>query len=194
MRLLTMLLGLLAWLSPAPDAVAADWDAPVASVTVVRPFAPPPEYWQAGHRGVDLAAAAGAPVRSAGSGVVTFAGLVAGRGVVTVSHGELRTTYEPVSATVVRGEQVAAGQEIGRLQGSGDHCGGAPPCLHWGLLRGTEYLDPMVLLRRGRPVLLPYWDVPEPSGALVTPLAAGAVGIVSTAALLLLRRRRRSPG
>jgi hypothetical protein len=30
--------------------------------------------------------------------VVTFAGLVAGKGVVVIKHGTLRTTYEPVTA------------------------------------------------------------------------------------------------
>jgi murein DD-endopeptidase MepM/ murein hydrolase activator NlpD len=54
-----------------------------------------------GHRGVDLAAVAGAPVLAAGAGTVVFAGTVAGRGVVSVDHsGGLRTTYEPVLPTV----------------------------------------------------------------------------------------------
>src|SRR5690242_19929717 len=74
---------------------------------VVRPFDPPPQPWLPGHRGVDLAAGAGAPVYAAGAGTVRFAGQVAGRGVVSVDHaGGLRTTYEPVTPAVAEGQAV----------------------------------------------------------------------------------------
>jgi murein DD-endopeptidase MepM/ murein hydrolase activator NlpD len=122
---------------------------------VVRRFAPPPEPWLPGHRGVDLAAAPGAVVHAAGAGVVHFAGWVAGRGVVSVSHsGGLRTTYEPVEPQVTTGDRVAAGDRIGVL--STGHAGcPAPACLHWGLRRNDEYLDPLALLQIGRLRLLP---------------------------------------
>ena len=51
---------------------------------MVRPFDPPPQPWLAGHRGVDLAGEPGAAVVSAAAGTVIFAGVVAGRGVVSV--------------------------------------------------------------------------------------------------------------
>jgi murein DD-endopeptidase MepM/ murein hydrolase activator NlpD len=125
-------------------------------VVVVRPFAPPPMAWLPGHRGVDLAAERGDVVRAAGAGTVTVAGEIAGRGVVVVSHADgLRTTYEPVTAAVAVGQAVAAGDEIGTLAAGAAHCGGAVPCLHWGLRRGRDYLDPMLLLEPLRPVLLP---------------------------------------
>ena len=114
--------------------------------TIVRGFNPPALRWNAGHRGVDLAARLGAPVRSAAAGTVRFAGQIAGRGVVVVDHGTLRTTYEPVSPKVHVGTAVVAGQVIGRL-GAGSHCPGT--CLHWGLRRGAEYLDPLQLLSGG---------------------------------------------
>jgi pyruvate/2-oxoglutarate dehydrogenase complex dihydrolipoamide acyltransferase (E2) component len=95
----------------------------------------------------------GDPVRAAGPGRISYAGLLAGRGVVVVSHGDLRTTYEPVSAVVRVGQQVAAGQVIGQL--AAGHAGCRPACLHWGLLRGTLYLDPVRLITRGPSVLLP---------------------------------------
>ncbi|GLY21154.1 hypothetical protein Misp04_08860 [Micromonospora sp. NBRC 101691] len=112
----------------------------------VRDFDPPPRPWLPGHRGVDLAAPADARVRSAGAGVVLFAGMVAGRPVVTVGHAEgLRTTYEPVRPSVRVGARVAAGTPLGEL--SPGHAGcPAPACLHWGLRRGEEYLDPLALL------------------------------------------------
>ena len=65
--------------------------------------------WRAGHRGVDLRAAGPATrVHRPAAGVVAFAGRVAGRGVVVGRPpGGLRTTYEPVAATVARGDPVA---------------------------------------------------------------------------------------
>ena len=114
--------------------------------TIVRGFNPPALRWNAGHRGVDLAARLDAPVRSAAAGTVRFAGQIAGRGVVVVDHGSVRTTYEPVTPKVRVGTAVVAGQVIGRL-GAGSHCPGT--CLHWGLRRGAEYLDPLQLLSGG---------------------------------------------
>ena len=141
---------------PAPTAPARLWRWPLlVTPRVVRGFDPPAQRWLPGHRGVDLAAVPGDTVVAAGAGVVTFAGPVAGRGVVTVTHGELRTTYEPVTATVEVGDLVAAGEPIGTLAAGAGHCGGYPTCLHWGLLRGQVYLDPLGLLGLGHPILLP---------------------------------------
>jgi murein DD-endopeptidase MepM/ murein hydrolase activator NlpD len=122
---------------------------------VVRRFDPPPQPWLPGHRGVDLAAAPGAAVRSAGPGTVAFAGMVAGRGVVSVDHPNgLRTTYEPVEPSVAAGSAVAAGTPIGVLAAGHAGCP-VDACLHWGLRRGEQYLDPLLLLGFGRVRLLP---------------------------------------
>lgn len=122
---------------------------------VVRPFDPPPQPWLSGHRGVDLAAAAGTTIRAAGPGVVHFAGRIAGRGVVSVSHPHgLRTTYEPVEPLVSAGDRVAVGDPIGTLVEGHPGCPVAA-CLHWGLRRGEEYLNPLMLLGIGRVRLLP---------------------------------------
>ncbi|MET3429270.1 murein DD-endopeptidase MepM/ murein hydrolase activator NlpD [Actinoplanes tereljensis] len=128
---------------------------PIDSAPVVRRFDPPPQRWLPGHRGVDLAAPPGAAVRAAGAGTVVFVGIIAGNGVVSVSHaGGLRTTYQPVLAQVTRGEQVAAGGELGLLEAGHPGCPSAA-CLHWGLRRGDAYLDPLALLGLGRVRLLP---------------------------------------
>jgi murein DD-endopeptidase MepM/ murein hydrolase activator NlpD len=128
---------------------------PLAPSSVVRPFDPPAQPWLAGHRGVDLAAPPGSPVLAAGPGTVVFAGLVAGRGVVSVLHpGGLRTTYEPVTALVETGDTVAAGARIATLTAGHPGCPAAA-CLHWGLRRGDRYLDPLALLGLGRVRLLP---------------------------------------
>ena len=112
---------------------------------VVRGFDPPEKRWLAGHRGVDLRASAGTPVRAAADGSVGFVGKVGGKPVVTVVHGTLRTTYEPVDATVSVGDRVRAGAVIGHLV-EGHDCGGdAKTCLHLGLRRGDTYLNPLLL-------------------------------------------------
>jgi len=101
------------------------------------------------------------PVYATGGGSISYAGRLAGRGVVTVTHGALRTTYEPVRVVVHVGDEVVAGEKIGALESFGSHC--APTsCLHWGLLRGERYLDPLAPLRRGPSRLLPVWGRPEP--------------------------------
>jgi murein DD-endopeptidase MepM/ murein hydrolase activator NlpD len=140
----------------------AAWTAPVDGVLrVTRAFDAPAERWGAGHRGADLAAAAGAPVRAAGGGVVLFAGLVAGRPVVSVAHPSgLRTTYEPVSPAVRAGQQVTAGSVLGALLPGHAGCPAAA-CLHWGLLRGETYLDPLSLLAPRHLRLLPPGGAPD---------------------------------
>ena len=61
-------------------------------LNVLRVFAPPLHPWAAGNRGVDLAAQAGEKVTAATSGLVLYAGLLAGRGVISIRDGSLRTT------------------------------------------------------------------------------------------------------
>ena len=125
---------------------------------VLTPFAPPANRYGPGHRGVDLAAPAGTRIRAAGAGVVVFAAELAGRGVVSIEHtGGLRTTYEPVIASVVAGGSVRAGEVIGTLQAGHQACAPAV-CLHWGArLPDRVYLDPMTLLS-GWEVRLWPWD------------------------------------
>jgi murein DD-endopeptidase MepM/ murein hydrolase activator NlpD len=88
------------------------------------------------------------------AGTVTVAGTLAGRGVVVVDHGGIRTTYEPVTARVHVGDAVARGSVIGTLQLAASHCF-PRACLHWGLLRGAVYLDPLTLVGAGPVRLLP---------------------------------------
>jgi len=122
---------------------------------VVRPFHPPPTPWSAGHRGVDLAASPGQPVLAVGAGRVTFAGPVAGRGVVVVTHEDSsRTSYEPVTAAPPVGLSVRAGTPIGVVAPTPGHCSPGT-CLHLGLRRGENYLDPLTLFGRGPPILKP---------------------------------------
>ncbi|WP_344618601.1 M23 family metallopeptidase [Dactylosporangium salmoneum] len=148
--------------TPPPPAAAQQapesrYEAPLdGPVTVTRPFEPPSDRYSSGHRGVDLAGVPGQLVRSAGAGTVIFAGMVGGRPVVSVEHADgVRTTYEPVTATVVAGQAVSPGTPLGRLRPGHPGCPG-DACLHWGLK--TEkgvYLDPLSLLRPVRVRLYP---------------------------------------
>ncbi|MFF6804358.1 peptidoglycan DD-metalloendopeptidase family protein [Streptomyces sp. NPDC012616] len=154
---------------PPVPAIGRTW--PVGTrPPVVRGWEPPATPYARGHRGVDLAAPPGTPVRAVAAGRVSFAGRVAGRGVVSVELTAtglppLRTTYEPVRASVREGDQVSPGQVVGTVEPTGRHC--ARSCLHWGLRRGETYLDPLSLLppwlRRTAPSrLLPVLGVPLP--------------------------------
>lgn len=148
--------------STSAAAAAAVW--PLAPQPgIVTGFAPGPQDWSPGHRGVDLLGRPGQPVLAALGGTVRFAGTIAGRGVVSVDHGGFRTTYEPVSAALSRGARVQAGDVLGRLQAAQSHC---PPrsCLHWGLIEADGYADPLGLLGLGPVRLLPLRPAGAPSG------------------------------
>ena len=147
------LLGWCLWLGTTPPVASAAAEVAPLPGPVVRGFDPPDQPWQPGHRGVDLLGSIGADVVAARAGRVVFAGTLAGRGVVVVSHGTLRTTYLPVRPFVDVGQQVGTGEVIGRLA-VGHGCPGGS-CLHWGLKRGDSYLDPLSLLETGPVRLLP---------------------------------------
>ncbi|MFD5867212.1 peptidoglycan DD-metalloendopeptidase family protein [Corynebacterium sp. NPDC060344] len=135
-------------LPPPAAAVTAVEHAKPVDGGVVKPYDPPAKRWLPGHRGVDLAAAVGAQVRASADGVVHFAGMVAGTPTVSVMHADgIRTTYQPVRWSVRRGERVRRGAVLGTLESGPD------PGLHWGALRGRDYLNPMDLLSR-RPIVL----------------------------------------
>jgi murein DD-endopeptidase MepM/ murein hydrolase activator NlpD len=129
-----------------------------APLTVLRGFQPPPHPWAAGNRGVDLAAHAGETVSASTSGLVLYAGMLAGRGVISIRDGSLRTTYEPVDPVVRAGDYVEAGQLIGYVSPAADACGPPGSCLHWGALQSGVYVDPMGLIRAPRVRLLPIWS------------------------------------
>ncbi|MYS53006.1 peptidoglycan DD-metalloendopeptidase family protein, partial [Streptomyces sp. SID6013] len=153
---------------PGVPAVARTWPVGVRPA-VLRGWEPPASPYGPGHRGVDLAAAGGTPVRAVAAGRVSFAGPVAGRGVVSVELAgtgdpPLRTTYAPVATVVEEGDVVAAGEVLGSVRPAGSHCA---DCLHWGLLRGDVYLNPLSLLPpwlldAGPSRLLPVLGVPLP--------------------------------
>jgi murein DD-endopeptidase MepM/ murein hydrolase activator NlpD len=122
---------------------------------VVRRFDRPDQPWLPGHRGVDLAATAGQSVQAPATGRISWTGVIAGRAVVVVAHGGgLRSTFEPVAAVASVGTVVGRGDSVGVVTTTPGHC--APrTCVHWGVLRGETYLDPLSFVGRAPVVLLP---------------------------------------
>jgi peptidase M23-like protein len=148
--LVPLALLLLALLLPRP--AAADprvrWRWPVVHGEVRGGFryAPRHPFAAAQRRGIDIAAAPGAPVRSACAGRVTFAGPVPGGGGlgVTVRCGALVATHLGLGRLAVRrGARVDAAQRIG-VVGRGGR-------VRLGARRASSqfgYIDPAALLTR----------------------------------------------
>ena len=114
----------------------------------------------------------------------------------------MRTTYEPLQVLVAVGDRVARGDVLGQLASGHASCRAGTVCLHWGLLRGTVYLDPLALVRLGPVRLLPVGSAPpapsDPPRARAPgsrAAARGATAAVAGSALvgsaLLVRRRGR---
>ena len=97
------------------------WTAPLAGdLAVTRPFDPPPHAVRPpGTAGVDLGGAPGSPVLAAGDGVVVFAGMVAGRPVVSIDHAG-----RPA-------DDVRAGRPAVGAGGRASWRRGAPPSARW---------------------------------------------------------------
>jgi hypothetical protein len=102
---------------------------------------------------------------SPAAGTVTFAGPVAGRGVLVITHDDgLRSSFEPVTASVSVGTGVSAGTPVATVDVGGGHCAPAS-CLHWGVRRAQTYLDPMLTLELAPPIVLLPLDGSAPPGA-----------------------------
>ncbi len=104
------------------------------------------------HRGADLRAAPGAPVRAACGGRVVVAGRVGSSGrLVTVRCGRWRVTHMPMATFAVRaGAVIPRGARLGTVAESNDHAG-----LHLGVRREGRrfgYVDPIPLLSTSPPV------------------------------------------
>jgi murein DD-endopeptidase MepM/ murein hydrolase activator NlpD len=136
----------LSWAAPA----GAAWHPPVSG-PVVRGFDLGANPFEAGrHRGADLAAAPGTPVRAPCAGPVLVAGRVGtSGGVVTLRCGVWRVSQMPLAAIAVRrGASVDRGALLGTVAASRGHAG-----LHLGVRRdGTRfgYTDPLRFLTPDR--------------------------------------------
>ena len=188
MRLLLAALALLAF---PPSAAAWEWPVRGEVITQFRNGADP--YAGGQHRGIDVAAPAGAPVLAATAGTIDHAGVVGASG-LTISQrtadGRHRLSYLHLARVAVRrGQTVAAGERLGDVGVSGERSA-QPPHLHFGVRDAAErhgYLDPLRFLPppppepQPRPVTAPLTaseparPEPAPSGAPVTAPAPSAV-------------------
>lgn len=94
------------------------------------------------HRGLDLAAPTGTPIRAARGGVVEVAGERGGYGnTVVIDHGGgLKTLYAHASELLVEaGQEVRAGAQIARVGSTGRSTG---PHLHFEIRRDGAAIDP----------------------------------------------------
>ena len=101
------------------------------------------------HRGVDIGAALGTPVRPVLSGRVRFAGTMSGYGqVIWVDHDDdALSVYAHLSEIAVEaGQEINKGTVIGRTGQSGNASG---PHLHLEVWRWGREVDPVQVL--GRP-------------------------------------------
>lgn len=98
--------------------------------------------------GIDIRAAAGAPVKAAGPGEVLFSGWLRGLGqVVIVNHGDnLSTVYANLGRTSVsEGDAVRVGSVLGAVGNTG---ASGQYSLHFEVRQGGTAKDPMNYLRR----------------------------------------------
>ena len=110
---------------------------------------------QSYHRGTDLRAKTGTPVRASNSGIVGLAkNLYYSGNIVIVDHGKgLFTNYAHLSKIQVRaGQHIARGEQIG-LSGSTGRVSG--PHLHWGVKISGAYVDPIQFMGVISDLLLP---------------------------------------
>jgi murein DD-endopeptidase MepM/ murein hydrolase activator NlpD len=105
--------------------------------------------WRA-HKGVDLGAPTGAPVRTIGDGIVDFAGWMSGYGnVVQIDHGKGDSTvYAHLSRIEVRPRQVVQrGERIGAVGATGWATG---PHLHFEFRENGAQRDPFEVARQSK--------------------------------------------
>jgi Peptidase family M23 len=145
------LAALSALLALAVPPAASAWTWPVDG-PVLRPFSFGSDPYAAGqHRGIDIGAPSGTPVRAAAGGVVSFAGTVPNGGktvTIQTSTGYAVTLVHLGSIRVLRGTTVEEGTTVGTVGPSG-----VPdipePYVYLGIRVASDdqgYLDPLLFL------------------------------------------------
>ncbi|MCL5743194.1 MAG: M23 family metallopeptidase [Acidobacteria bacterium] len=99
------------------------------------------------HRGVDIVAPAGTPVRAAADGVVVHAGFLGGYGrLVVIDHGNgLQTYYAHLSRSVViPGQEIRRGEVLGAVGATGR---ATAPHLHYEVRQHGNPVNPTTYLK-----------------------------------------------
>ena len=166
MFLFSLLVSLL--LVAAPVAHAGSWRRPVEGEALRSFSLGPNPYARGQHRGVDLAAAPGSPVRSACAGRVSFAGRVPGGGLtVSVRCGRFVATHQQLGAIAVgRGRSVLPGTRVG-VAGRSIDPRTRRAHVHLGVrvAASGRYVDPLTLIGAARPAVPPLPPARLPRGA-----------------------------
>lgn len=98
----------------------------------------------AGNRGIEYLVRGGEPVAAPAAGIVTFAGPVVGRLVVSIDHADGNRS------SLTNLESIAQGVEPGRIVFQGETIGTAGRGLHFGVRVAGHYIDPASLIGRPR--------------------------------------------
>jgi murein DD-endopeptidase MepM/ murein hydrolase activator NlpD len=112
------------------------------------------------HKGVDITAPYGTPVRATADGVVTHAGWWGGYGrLVIVDHGGgIETYYAHLSRIdVLEGSEVRRGEIVGRIGSSGRS---TSPHLHYEVRVGRSPVNPIRFLRNAAVSVVAQKDFP----------------------------------
>jgi hypothetical protein len=144
-RVVVVAVACAALLAPTRAAGQAVRLIPPVDGPISRHFEAPAGDYGPGHRGIDLAVARGSPVRAAASGVVRFAGPVAGVNAVSLDHGAgVVSTYTDLDAVWVRaGDRLDEGTWLGA---AGTAHGRDDEGVHFGVKVDGRYVDPTTLL------------------------------------------------
>ena len=143
-RLLALLPVLIAFQAGVPPALAWTWP---ADGPVLRAFSFEGDPYAAGHhRGIDVAAEAGAPVRAPAAGVVSFAGTVPGGGrtvTLQTADGYSVTLVHLGMIRVAREAILSEGAPVGTIGPTGD-AEHAEPYVHLGIRRAGVSRPPLL--------------------------------------------------
>lgn len=139
-----------------------NWASPVPGMEIITAFDPPAEVWLKGHRGIDVLALSGEPLRAPSAGTMRFSGSVAGTATVSIEtkSGHV-VSFQAATSELSRGDSFAAGEKIGTVA-EGTHC--AQSCLHigvWPKDSPRAYLDPAPFFGQDESLLLPLSRKPK---------------------------------
>lgn len=141
---------------PSMPRASSAWTLPFSEPFTIRQgFAPPDKPWLSGSRGIWINIATEDPsLRSPCNGTVVFAGMLAGREVLSINCAGIHSTFEPAISSLRIGEAVHRGQRIGEIaphkqEDSQTRKGD----LHWGAkVSRYRYINPLRMLQ-GHPRL-----------------------------------------
>ncbi|MBR1656976.1 MAG: M23 family metallopeptidase [Synergistaceae bacterium] len=122
---------------------------PLASITLTSTYGKSRVYNgqpRAGHNGADIRAVTGTPIRAPFAGKVLIAAFhyySGGSVYVESGNGVVTAFFHMSSISVKKGDTVAKGQVLGKSGATGRVTG---PHLHYSLILGGQYVDPIPLL------------------------------------------------